>query len=57
MSECEICGKKTKIGYNRPHSQHRTKRKIFPNIQKQEGKYICARCLRTESKLRLIKTH
>ena len=53
---CGICGKKTTIGYNRPHSLHRTKRKIFPNIQKQEGKYICTRCLRTENKLKLSKS-
>jgi len=47
---CQICGKKETMGYNKPHSLHRTKRKIYPNIQKIGGKLICTRCLRTSVK-------
>lgn len=50
MIVCEICKKSPRVGYNRPHSLHRTKRTIYPNIQKIQGKIICTRCLRTASK-------
>lgn len=49
-NSCQICGKKPQVGYNRPHSLHRTKRLINPNIQKNKGKKICTRCLRTLDK-------
>jgi large subunit ribosomal protein L28 len=44
---CEVCGKTATSGYNRPHSQHRTKRTIKPNLQKKEGILLCTRCIRT----------
>lgn len=50
MSVCKICGKKQEQGYNRPHSQHRTKRTIYPNVQKINGKNICMTCLRTSQR-------
>jgi len=48
--ECEICKKGPSQGYNKPNSQHKTKRTIRPNIQKIQGKKICTGCLRTISK-------
>ena len=53
---CSVCGKTTQTGYNRPHSLHRTKRLVKPNIQKIEGKKICTRCLRTFNKKAPLKT-
>ncbi|HLB95435.1 MAG TPA: bL28 family ribosomal protein [Patescibacteria group bacterium] len=50
MITCEICFKKIQVGFNRPHSLHRTKRLIKPNIQKNLGRKICTRCLRTLNK-------
>lgn len=47
---CEICGKSTSVGYNRPKSQHKTKRLIQPNVQKWNGLVICTRCRRIISK-------
>lgn len=51
METCQICGRAPRMGYSRPHSIHRTKRKIYPNVQKIHGKFICMNCLRTQSKL------
>lgn len=53
MNTCQICGKTVSMGYNRPHSQHRTKKQIKPNIQKIRGLYLCTRCLRTITKRNL----
>lgn len=47
---CEVCGKKPEMGFNKPHSLHRTKKIIKPNIQRNAGRNICTRCLRTENK-------
>lgn len=44
---CEICGKSTGSGYNRPKSLHKTKRQVHPNIQKWNGLQICTRCRKT----------
>jgi len=44
---CDICKKTETYGYNRPHSLHKTKKTIKPNIQKNNGKKVCTRCLRT----------
>lgn len=49
-SQCQICQKKPVMGYNHPHSVHRTKKIIKPNIQKVKGLFLCARCLRTQAK-------
>ena len=55
MAKCEICNKKPIFGNNVSFSQHRTRRKWKPNIQKatiyengQKRKVkICTQCLKT----------
>lgn len=55
MARCRICGKGKTIGNNVSHANNRTKRKIFPNLQKTkivsggstETAYVCTRCLRS----------
>gem|GEM_PF-5378129 len=46
---CERCGRKPSVGFNVPHSQHRTKRLFKANIQKVsitgETHWLCTRCL------------
>ncbi len=56
MNNCTICQKTVQTGYNRPHSLHRTKRLVKPNIQKLEGKKVCTRCLRTINKKAPLKS-
>ncbi|MBI2263500.1 50S ribosomal protein L28 [Candidatus Berkelbacteria bacterium] len=46
-SVCQICGRRPRASYNRPKSLHKTKRMVYPNLQKWGGKLICTRCLRT----------
>lgn len=48
--QCSVCGKTNASGYNRPHSLKRTKRTVKPNLQKVDGKLVCARCIRTKNK-------
>jgi len=43
---CSVCGKTDSVGYNRPHSLHKTKKIIKPNLQKKAGKIICTGCIR-----------
>lgn len=45
-SKCHICSKTITMGNNRPHSLHKTKRIIYPNLQKHNNKIICTRCLK-----------
>lgn len=33
---CQITGKKTQTGFNVSHSNNRTKRKFYPNLQKKK---------------------
>lgn len=47
---CMICGKTPQMSLNRPHSQHKTKRVVRPNIGKWEGLSICAKCRKALSK-------
>lgn len=47
---CMICAKCPVSGNNKPHSLHRTKRTIKPNIQKWQGLWICTRCKKTLNK-------
>jgi len=55
VARCEICGKGKVVGQNVSHANNRTKREIFPNLQRVkvllEGRprraYVCTRCLRT----------
>ncbi|MDH3943767.1 MAG: 50S ribosomal protein L28 [Anaerolineae bacterium] len=60
MATCNVCGKKTTFGQNRPWSKKATKRQFKVNLQKvsvyESGrkvqKLMCTRCLRTMSKVR-----
>jgi len=55
MAKCEICGKTTTFGRNRPWSKKSTRRSFRPNLHKvtvwEDGrkvrKTVCTRCLRT----------
>lgn len=47
---CAICGKTPQVGLNRPHSQHKTKRVIRPNLGKWQGLHICAKCRKALAK-------
>ena len=55
MAKCEVCGKTTTFGRNRPWSKKTTSRTFKPNLQKItvfEGdrkvrKVMCTRCIRT----------
>lgn len=55
MATCRICGKGKTVGNNVSHANNRTKRQIYPNIQRMkvvlDGKtqrtYVCTRCLRS----------
>jgi len=47
---CEICGKAPMSAFNRPHSLHKTKRIVKPNIQKMSGMLVCTRCQKTITK-------
>lgn len=59
MAKCEMCGKKTTFGQNRPWSKKATKRTFKPNLQKvtvyEDGrkvsKVLCAKCIRTMVKI------
>lgn len=57
MASCQVCGKKRTVGNNVSHANNRTKRQVFPNLQRTkvlvEGRtervYVCTRCLRSGS--------
>jgi len=59
MAKCQLCGKGPQFGQNVSFSQKKTKRQFKPNIQRAtfyEGSrkirmYVCARCLKTMSKV------
>ncbi len=44
---CQICLKQAQVGFNRPKSLHKTKKLVYPNLQKNNGLLICQRCSRT----------
>lgn len=52
---CKICGKGTLVGNNVSHSNNRSKKEWFPNLQKQKvtlnGRVkrivVCTRCIRS----------
>jgi large subunit ribosomal protein L28 len=58
MAKCEICGKGPQFGHTVSHSEHATKRRFKPNVQRVrvvvDGKvrrmWLCTRCLRTLNK-------
>lgn len=55
MATCRICGKGKTVGNNVSHANNRTKRWLYPNIQRMrvviDGRtqrtYVCTRCLRS----------
>ena len=55
MASCYVCGKARTIGNNVSHANNKTKRQIFPNLQRTKiatnhgtkREYICTRCLRS----------
>lgn len=50
MAKCMLCGKAPSAANNVPHSVHKTKRVMRPNIQSVQGVKMCTRCLRTIKK-------
>jgi len=47
---CEICSKGSKKAASRSHSKIKTLRRQKANLQKLDGKLVCARCMRTKTK-------
>lgn len=47
---CGLCQKGDTVGNNKPHSLHKTKRTVKPNLQKKWGIMLCQNCFRTISK-------
>ena len=55
MARCQVCGKGRVVGNNVSHAKNRTKREVFPNLQKIrvviDGKnqraHVCTRCVRS----------
>lgn len=55
MAKCAVCGKGKVTGNSVSHANNRTKRKVYPNLQRAKvtlgGKtrraYVCTRCLRS----------
>ena len=58
MAKCQLCDKKVQSGNNVSHSNRRTRRRWFLNMQRttviRDGKPVrmnlCARCIRNENK-------
>lgn len=61
---CEICGKRPSVGHKVSHSNIKTKRKWFPNIQRVraivDGRpmriYVCTGCLRAGKVKRAVSS-
>ena len=49
-ARCASCDKGVTSGNNRPHSLHKTKKIIKPNLQKINGILVCTSCLRSANK-------
>ncbi len=47
---CVICGKTPQSSSTRPHSLHKTKRLVRPNLGKWQGLNVCARCRKSIAK-------
>lgn len=47
---CAMCGKGDVMGSHRPHSLHKTKRVVKPNLQTKWGYRFCQNCFRTLKK-------
>jgi large subunit ribosomal protein L28 len=56
MATCYVCGKGRRMGNNVSHANNKTKRQIFPNLQRTRivvnngtrREYVCTRCLRSK---------
>ncbi|MBI4032613.1 50S ribosomal protein L28 [Candidatus Berkelbacteria bacterium] len=44
---CAECGKRPASSLNRPHSLHRTRRTVWPNLQMVNGRRLCTKCIKT----------
>ena len=59
---CEICGKKPIVGNNVSHSNHKTRRRWLPNLQRVRAQVngtvkrikVCTNCLKSEKVLKAI---
>ncbi len=55
MARCQVCGKGRVVGNHVSHAKNRTKRQVFPNVQRMkivlDGRPqradVCTRCLRS----------
>ncbi|MEK7643925.1 MAG: bL28 family ribosomal protein [Patescibacteria group bacterium] len=47
---CSECGKGSKKSASRSHSNIKTLRRQFANLQKVSGELVCTRCIRTAAK-------
>jgi large subunit ribosomal protein L28 len=55
VATCRICGRGRTVGNNVSHANNRTKREIYPNLQKmkvvidgrRQRAYVCTRCMRS----------
>jgi large subunit ribosomal protein L28 len=54
--QCEVCGKATQVGNSVSHSNIKTKRRLYPNLQKVRHQdasgsvhtmTVCTRCIRS----------
>lgn len=43
---CAVCGKQPVSSFNRPHSLHRTKRTVWPNLQMVNSRRLCTKCIK-----------
>lgn len=55
MATCYVCGKGKVTGNNVSHANNKSKRQVFPNLQRTRiivnsavsREYVCTRCLRS----------
>lgn len=62
MASCIACGKQKTVGNNVSHANNKTKRRVFPNLQRTRvitargvrRAYVCTRCLRSEAVKKVV---
>ncbi|MBI3592622.1 MAG: 50S ribosomal protein L28 [Nitrospirae bacterium] len=63
MASCSVCGKKRTSGNNVSHANNRTKRVLWPNIQRikivtdgggTQKTYVCTRCIRSKKVVKAV---
>jgi large subunit ribosomal protein L28 len=55
VARCQVCGKGKVVGNHVSHANNRTKRQVYPNLQRArvvlDGRaqraYVCTRCMRS----------